>query len=97
MESERQEISEEEKTNIENSLIEFNKFPRVNRKEDIIQWWSKHASEDLKMLANVALALPVTQVSVERTFSGLRYILDELRLSLKDDVIDSIMLLRCNT
>ena len=45
------------------------------------------------MLANVALVLPVTQVSVERTFSGLRYILDEL----KDDIIDSIMLLRCNT
>ena len=48
------------------------------------------------MLANVALVLPVTQVSVERTFSGLRYILDELRLFLKDNVIDSIMLLRCN-
>ena len=49
------------------------------------------------MLANIALPFLVTQVSIERTFSGLCYILNELRVSLKNDVIDSIMLLRCNT
>ena len=32
LESEKQEISEEEKTNVENLLIEFNKDPRINRK-----------------------------------------------------------------
>ena len=37
-----------------------------------------------------------TQVSVERTFSGLKYILNNLRFRMKDDVIDSIMVLRTN-
>ena len=54
MESEKQEISKEEKTNVQNSLIEFNKASRIKKKEDIVHWWSKNRSEDLKMLANVA-------------------------------------------
>ena len=38
---------------------------------------AKQAESDLKNVANVALALPVTQASVERTFSSLRYILND--------------------
>ena len=39
----------------------------------------------------------MTQASVERTFSDLRFILNERRLGLKADIIDAIMMLRCNT
>jgi hypothetical protein len=48
-------------------------------------------------VAEIACALPVTQVSVERTFSGLRYVLNDVRMRLKDDIIDAIMVLRTNT
>lgn len=84
-------------TEVRKALEYFNNCTRLERSKNVFNWWHKNPHRDLKTLAEVALALPVTQVSVERTFSGLRYILDELRLGLKDDVIDAIMFLRCNT
>ena len=84
-------------TEIKQTLRHFNNCTRIEKSEDIFMWWNKHQHQDMKAIAEVALALPVTQVSVERTFSGLRYILDELRLGMKDDIIDAIMFLKCNT
>lgn len=75
----------------------FAKASRINKKECIFQWWHNQQDSALKSLAEVAVALPVTQASVERTFSGLRYILNDLRLGLKEDIVDAVMLLRCNT
>lgn len=83
-------------TEVKQTLAHFNNVPRFERTGDIFKWWQKHPHQDVRLLAEVALSLPVTQVSVERTFSGLRYILDDLRLGMKDDVIDAIMFLRCN-
>ncbi|KAK4301466.1 hypothetical protein Pmani_026385 [Petrolisthes manimaculis] len=82
---------------IRQAVKNFDNCKRVDRNEDIFKWWQYHPHQNLKRLAEVALALPVSQVSVERTFSGLRYILDELRLGLKEDIVESIMFLRCNT
>ena len=79
------------------SIDSFDNTVRLEKRANVLTWWSLHPNKYLKSLAEVALALPVTQASVERTFSGLRYIMDELRLWMKDDVIDAIMLLRCNT
>lgn len=75
----------------------FDNTPRLNRSENLFHWWHCHPHSDLKSLAEIVIALPVTQASVERTFSGLNYILSERRSSLKADIINSIMLLRCNT
>ena len=41
-------------------------------------------------------SLPVTQVTVERLFSSLKFIKNDLRSSLKDDIIDHILFLRHN-
>ena len=60
----------------------FNNQVRLLRNTNISKWWDKQAEINLKRVVNVALALPVTQGSVERTFSGLRYILNGLRLGL---------------
>ena len=46
---------------------------------------------------DVVFDLPVIQASVEKTFSGLRYILNELRLELKEDIIEAILFQCCNT
>lgn len=83
----------------EGSLVveSFDNTPRVGRNENIFHWWHCHPHYELKKVAEVAVGLPVTQASVERTFSGLRFILNERRLSLKADIVDAIMLLRCNT
>ena len=75
----------------------FGKASRISKNECIFQWWHYQPESSIKKLAEVAIALPVTQASVERTFSGLRYILNDLRLGMKEDIVDAIMLLRCNT
>ncbi len=39
--------------------------------------------------------MPITQVSVERQFSSLKIIESDLRSSLKEDLIDAILFLKC--
>jgi len=53
-------------------------------------------SQLLKDTALTVLSLPVTQVSVERLFSGLNYILNALRANMKPQTIDDVMFLRTN-
>ena len=53
----------------------------------MFEWWDKQVEPDLECTANAAGALPVTRSSIEKTFSGLRYIPNELRLGLKEDII----------
>jgi len=93
--------SQSSSTRHEQNVIEminsFKNQARLRKDADVFEWWKNQAESDLKQVAAVALALPVTQASVERTFSGLRYILHELRLGLKEDIIEAIMFLRCNT
>lgn len=69
---------------------------RLDKKTDVYKYWNQHPNKDLGSLCNTVISLPVTQVSVERTFSGLNYILNDLRFKMKDDIIDSIMVLRTN-
>ena len=52
--------------------------------------------EDLAKIARIALQLPVTQVSVESVFSSLKYVLNDLRMRFRDDVVDAILVLRAN-
>lgn len=48
-------------------------------------------------VAWVLTALPTTQVSVERLFSGLRFIKSDLRASMKEDLVEAILFLRTNS
>ena len=45
----------------------------------------------------IVLATPATQVSVERLFYGMRYIFSTLRGNLKADILNAILLIRCNS
>ena len=49
--------------------------------------------EDLAKLARIALQLPLTQVSLERVFSTLKLVLNDLRMRLADDAVDAILVL----
>ena len=42
-------------------------------------------------------AMPISQVSVERLFSGLKFLLSDQRSSMKADLIESLLFLRTNT
>ena len=51
-------------------------------------WESQKIKEpELFLLSQVVLALPVTQVSVERAYSGLKFILSDLRSNLSADIL----------
>ena len=54
----------------------FHDQARLLRNTNIFEWSDKQAGSNFKRVANAGLALPVTQGSVERAFSGLRYILN---------------------
>ena len=52
--------------------------------------------QDLKEVALLMFPLPPTQCSVERIFSSLKLLISDLRNRLKEDIVDSIIFLRCN-
>ena len=52
--------------------------------------------ESLLTTAKILSAMPVTQVSVERLFSSMKFILSDHRASMKQDLLDAILFLRAN-
>ena len=86
--------SPREEQNVTKIIKCFSNQTRLFWNSNIFEWQDKQAEFDLKC---VALALPVAQARVERTFSGFKYILNELRLGLKKDLIEPIMFQRYNT
>ncbi|KYN19991.1 hypothetical protein ALC57_07762 [Trachymyrmex cornetzi] len=83
---------------IRNYLNSFFQLPRLKSKENILQFWKKNrrSMPDLYKLASIVLAVPSTQVSVERLFSSLKYILSPLRSDLNENIINDILLIRAN-
>jgi len=79
-------------------LQAFDRVPRLNSKENVLLYWESQKSRqpELYKLAMVALSVLMTQVTVERMFSHLKYILDVLRSSLAPHVVDDILLVRLN-
>ena len=79
-------------------LKDYQNESRIDRNEDILKYWEKKKT-DLPEFSEVALllqSLPVTQVSVERAFSSLHYIYNNLRTSLKPDLLHKILFIRLN-
>ncbi|KAF0753987.1 Uncharacterized protein FWK35_00029175, partial [Aphis craccivora] len=81
------------------SLHNFKDVERLHYKTNILAFWEsqKHEKPDLYKLAYIVLALPATQVSVEQSFSGIKFILSDLRTSLSAKLLDAIMIIRSNT
>ncbi|KAK5866652.1 hypothetical protein PBY51_020825 [Eleginops maclovinus] len=81
------------------SLLDtYSKEARLRRTEDLFQYWARYSvsNPDLYKLAMSVIPLPVTQVSVERAFSSLKFILSPLRSSLNEKVLEDILLVRLN-
>lgn len=71
---------------------------RLKRNKNVLCYWASMAvtNPDLQKLAMSVIALPVTQVSVERAFSCLKFIFPPLRSSLNEKVLEDILFIRLN-
>lgn len=71
---------------------------RISRKTNILGFWQEKSitQPELYKLAMVVLAVPATQVSVERLFSGLKFILSPLRTNINEAILEDQLLVRAN-
>ena len=76
--------------NIE-KMIEIGRF-----KGETVWDVMKQLEEPLLTTAEILSAMPVTQVSVERLFSSMKFILSNQRLSMTRELLESILYLRAN-
>lgn len=79
-------------------LTEFFQEPPLSADHNLLQYWENKKITDplLYKLAKVVLATPPTSVSVERLFSSLKFVLNNLRMRLDDSIIDDVMIVRNN-
>lgn len=86
--------------NIDEDLYEYSKIvdgPRLPSTTSILKYWKDFKdSPALKEVAQTIMAVPATQVSVERLFSNLAFIYNPLRSNLNETVLENIVLLRSN-
>lgn len=74
----------------------FDGIKRLSKEETILRFWQNFSSPDLQQAAFAILSVPCTQVSVERTFSTLKFILSDLRASIDPDLLEDILLINLN-
>jgi hypothetical protein len=87
---------------LDSEIRRYTNIPRLpiteSSSSDVFKFWNEHSS-DFPKLAQIALAIfsiPLTEVDVERLFSNLKFILDNHRTALTDEILNAIMLIRMN-
>ncbi|XP_065313003.1 uncharacterized protein LOC135923302 isoform X2 [Gordionus sp. m RMFG-2023] len=76
----------------------FSDYIRLDKKENILHFWESAKLEhpELYILSIILFAVPATQVSVERSFSHLKFILSPHRSRMSEQLLEDIMLIRLN-
>nr|XP_018915899.1 PREDICTED: uncharacterized protein LOC109043220 [Bemisia tabaci]XP_018915900.1 PREDICTED: uncharacterized protein LOC109043220 [Bemisia tabaci] len=86
---------------MELDLYDFrSRIKMVHRKTNILEWWQTEGYRKwprLLAIANIVLAVPATQVSVERLFSGLKYIFSKSRSNIGSELLEAITVIRSNS
>lgn len=74
------------------------KLPRLDAKTNIHKFWSNQRMEQplLYYMATIMMSIPPTEVSCERNFSKLKFIMTRLRCSLSDDELEKMLFLSLN-
>ncbi|KAK3910015.1 Putative AC9 transposase [Frankliniella fusca] len=77
----------------------YRSTPLLDRKKSVLKYWeeNKVIMPVLYQLALIVHAIPATQVSVERLFSALKFILIPLRLKLSSQMIDDLLIIFNNS
>jgi len=78
------------------SLINFFDLKNYTKVDCAFHYWAEQNSKVLSQLAWIVFAVTMTQVSVERLFSGVQFILSGLCNSLAEDTLQANMLQRTN-
>ena len=85
---------------LENALFNLEKErPKLKadaKKSDIYQVVQTKYPKILVDVSLALLALPPTQVSVERLFSALKILMSERRNKLKEDILKAMLFIRIN-
>ena len=93
---------EDEKLEVEDSLKSELKVylneKKMGLKEKVLSFWEKNKTKYKRLykIAAVYHQIPVTEVSVERLFSHVKFLLNPLRSTLSASLLDDILLLRLN-
>ena len=95
-ESDGHDINNAEFAPIEKHLNEFRTTIRIPAKSNLFSYWesNKFNKPELYQLAIISQGMPMTQVSVERLFSGMKYIFSDLRGNLLPGLLDDILVIR---
>lgn len=80
------------------ALQEFGNIKRMPPTESVVSFWEKHQHDEpiLYELASVIYSVCATQVPVERSFSGLKYILNDLRTNISQECLENILMIYLN-
>ncbi|XP_050064804.1 uncharacterized protein LOC126553723 [Aphis gossypii] len=83
---------------IQREIVNFMQLPREDKSKNIMDIWTtlKKMYPLMYECALVALALPTTQVTVERLFSSLKFILNDQRNRMNPSLLEDIMVVRSN-
>lgn len=69
----------------------------VSQGTDIMKYWKNFkGDEELSVVAAVVLAIHVTQVSIERSFSNLPMILSDHRSQMDSDTLQKMIIVKLN-
>lgn len=85
---------------IDISLSEFNYSGqnRIKSTDSVIEFWrnNEKSKPDMFKLAEVIFCIPPTEVSTERDFSAVNFILNKFRNSLDDESLERILIVKLN-
>ena len=72
--------------------------PRLKKDVNILNYWEKEKTKfpELYELVTIVHAVSATQVSVERSFSSLKFILSLQRSNITDQELENVLMIRNN-
>ncbi|GBP01583.1 hypothetical protein EVAR_68583_1 [Eumeta japonica] len=89
--------SPQQTISIKQKLTDLGNKKRVPFETDVLKYWKNiNFDEDISSIVKVVLAVPATQVSVERAFSALSLILTKWRSKLSSSTINNLLLTKLN-
>lgn len=82
---------------LETDILLYERQPRMPLDSNLMEFW-KGQTNSLICIAEIILAIPCTQVSIERLFSALKYVLSDQRNMFTDSPLnlEHILLVRAN-
>ena len=87
-----------ENTTLSAEIAEYNRLDNIVVDRCLLEFWYLNSIKlpKLKFVSEIILSIPSTEVSVERTYSVMKFILDDQRMSIKDDLLEGLLMVIIN-